>query len=291
MKRYCLFFICLFFLGCATKSDVDLLTQQIASISFEQQRVRREYKIEIENLKKDLKKQIQTSNFSVRSSQADIVSRVEVLRLNLARLEGEYDLLKKELNDNKNATMDLKTKISSIDNSINELRDDIDKLKLLLGVSRSKGVNNSKVNSLVHNKKSKTKVVSKAKQGIEISPLKLYSQALLNFRNKNYYISSHLFSVFIKKFPRHKLTPNAFFWRGECFYRLKQYAKAILNYQKVLDKYPASNKYRPALLKEGISFFKIGKKKAGKILLEDLIKDFPSSKEAKTAKSFLKNNL
>ena len=68
------------------------------------------------------------------------------------------------------------------------------------------------------------------KEDYEISSDKLYNRALTNFKNKNYYTAAHLFSVFLEKFPRHKLASNAFFWKGECFFKLEQYAKAILNY-------------------------------------------------------------
>jgi tol-pal system protein YbgF len=84
------------------------------------------------------------------------------------------------------------------------------------------------------------------------------------------------------------LAANALFWRGESFYQAKDYGQAILSYQEVIDKHPKSNKIPGALLKQGVSFITLGKDKPGRLLLEDLVKRFPDSSEAKRAKDLLK---
>ena len=93
---------------------------------------------------------------------------------------------------------------------------------------------------------------------------------------------------FVKGFPKDPLVPNAIFWQGECFFQLQDYANAVLTYQKVIEEHSKSNKYRPALLKQGISFYKLKKDQAGKLVLEDLIKKYPDSAEAKRAQAYLK---
>jgi tol-pal system protein YbgF len=292
MKKISFLFILFLFIGCATQSDLDLIKRQLITLSKGQKEIRKEYKQEIDTLKNVFQKQLSSSNFSVRASQADIVSRIESLRLKIANIEGEYDHLTKEIFDERNSTAELYNKINSLQESVKKLEEEVVRLKSILGLSQDKSKKvNTKITKVKINKaKKEVKVKDKEnKQDYEISPRKLYERALLNFKNKNYYTAAHLFSLFIEKFSKHKLVPNALFWRGECFYRLKQYPKAILNYQEVLDKYPDSNKYPGALLKEGIAFYKIGKQKAGRILLEDLIKNFPHSNEANTARKFLKN--
>jgi TolA-binding protein len=84
--------------------------------------------------------------------------------------------------------------------------------------------------------------------------------------------------------------PNALFWQGECHYQMRDYARAILAYQKVIENYKKSNKYRPAMLKQGISFFKMDKKKPGRLVLQDLIDKHPQSAEARRAKTFLQTS-
>lgn len=118
----------------------------------------------------------------------------------------------------------------------------------------------------------------------------LYSQAMQAFRDRRYLEAQSIWSEFVKVFPKHDLTPNALFWQGECYYQLGDFAQAVLAYQEVISNYKNSNKYAPSLLKQGISFYKMGKKEPGKIVLEDLMNKFPDSAEAKRAQEFLKNN-
>ena len=93
---------------------------------------------------------------------------------------------------------------------------------------------------------------------------------------------------FEKIYPKHSLVANAVFWQGETNYQLKEYGPAVLAYQRVIDTYSKSDKYRSAMLKQGISFGKLGKKTAAKVRLEELIKKFPKSPEADRAKKALK---
>lgn len=116
----------------------------------------------------------------------------------------------------------------------------------------------------------------------------LYEKALENFYGKKYKPAQTLWAEFVKGFPKDPLVPNALFWQGECFFQMQDYANAVLTYQKVIEEHSKSNKYKAALLKQGISFFKLKKDQAGKLVLEDLIKKHPDSAEAKRAQAYLK---
>ncbi|MFZ2418258.1 MAG: tetratricopeptide repeat protein, partial [Smithellaceae bacterium] len=67
----------------------------------------------------------------------------------------------------------------------------------------------------------------------------------------------------------------------------KQYDKAILEYEKVTKKFPSSNKVPYALLKQGISFQNLGDKISAKLLLQQVIKDYPNTSQARIARSKL----
>lgn len=116
----------------------------------------------------------------------------------------------------------------------------------------------------------------------------LYQKALEAFYAMKYKQAQTTWAEFVKGFPKDPLVPNAIFWQGECFFQLQDYANAVLTYQKVIEEHSKSNKYRPALLKQGISFYKLKKDQAGKLVLEDLIKKYPDSAEAKRAQAYLK---
>ncbi len=117
----------------------------------------------------------------------------------------------------------------------------------------------------------------------------LYDRALAEFNRSNYQGAQSLWLEFSDKYKKHQLAPNALFWRGECFYQMRDYPNAILAYQEVIGKYPKSAKYPAALLKQGISFVIIGKKEAGRLVLTDVIKKYPNTPEAKRADEFLRS--
>lgn len=117
----------------------------------------------------------------------------------------------------------------------------------------------------------------------------LYQQALESFYAMKYKEAQATWGEFVKGFPKDPLVPNAIFWQGECFFQMQDYANAVLTYQKVIEEHKSSNKYTAALLKQGISFFKLKKDQAGKLVLEDLIKKHPKSAEAKRAQAYLKS--
>jgi len=123
----------------------------------------------------------------------------------------------------------------------------------------------------------------------ELSGQELYQQALENFYAMKYQQAQTMWAEFVKGFPNDPLVPNAIFWQGECFFQMQDYANAVLTYQKVIEDHSKSNKYTAALLKQGISFFKLKKDQAGKLVLEDLIKKHPQSAEAKRAQAYLKD--
>jgi TolA-binding protein len=66
------------------------------------------------------------------------------------------------------------------------------------------------------------------------------------------------------------------------------YEKAILEYQKVLEQYPDSNKTAAARLKQGYAFAELGEHANARLILNELITRYPDSREAGFAKEKLK---
>lgn len=117
----------------------------------------------------------------------------------------------------------------------------------------------------------------------------LYKSARASFEARNYRQGIALWDEFVTNFPDHKLAPNALFWQGECYFQMKDYARSALKYQVVIDKYKKSTKYPTSLLKQGIAFMRLGRVKAGRLLLQDVAKKFPKTAEGKRATAILKN--
>jgi tol-pal system protein YbgF len=116
----------------------------------------------------------------------------------------------------------------------------------------------------------------------------LYARAMQAFEQNDYPGARSGFEAFLAAYPDSSNADNAQFWIGETYYREKWYEKAILEYQKVIEKYPKGNKVAAALLKQGYSFFNIGDQANARLILKELIAKYPKSSEAEQAEKKLK---
>lgn len=69
--------------------------------------------------------------------------------------------------------------------------------------------------------------------------------------------------------------------RAESLYQAKQYKKAILEYNTLIEKFPKSKKIPQALLRISKSFDKLGMKSDAKVFAQELKEKYPQSIEAK----------
>ncbi len=116
---------------------------------------------------------------------------------------------------------------------------------------------------------------------------KPYLEAFDDFKSGRYDEARRKFQTFLKQFPDASLASGAQFWIGECYYMEGNIEKAILEYDKVIMNYPKGEMVPHALLKQGLSFLKIGDKTGARILLEKLSDDYPDTHQAELARATL----
>ena len=95
------------------------------------------------------------------------------------------------------------------------------------------------------------------------------------------------FQTFLLLYPNSDLADNAQFWIGESFYKQKEYERAILEYEKVIQKYSQGSKVPSALLKQGFAFYALDQIEEAEILFDRVIKEAPRSEQAEIAKKKL----
>lgn len=123
--------------------------------------------------------------------------------------------------------------------------------------------------------------------GEEPTAKSLYIGAKQAFDRGEFGAARKGFEAVIEKFPQSEHADNAQFWIGEIYYREKWYEKAILEYQKVIEKYPDGNKVPASLLKQGFSFLNLGDAANARLILKELVKKHPDSNEGKIARQKL----
>jgi tol-pal system protein YbgF len=118
----------------------------------------------------------------------------------------------------------------------------------------------------------------------------LYERALKEIRGEqNFAAGRELMQTFLKRYPADDLAVNAAYWVGETYYAEKNYEKAILQFEDIIQKYGEHPKVASAMLKQALAFDATGDKATAKLLFERVIERFPLSGEAGKAKQKLKN--
>jgi tol-pal system protein YbgF len=88
-------------------------------------------------------------------------------------------------------------------------------------------------------------------------PMDDFHKAYRAYSNKDFTVALEVFSRFIREHPGHKYADNAMYWRGECFFSQGKMLKAIGEYERLLRRYPRSEKTASTLYRIGFIYDKL----------------------------------
>ncbi len=115
----------------------------------------------------------------------------------------------------------------------------------------------------------------------------LYKQGLALYNAKEYQKALETFKIIMDNFPNGKYVDNAHYWSGECYYSEGNFLSAIDEYGVVIEKFPNSPKRPAALLKAGMAFQELKRKKEARAFYLRVINEYPKSEQAGIAKKKL----
>lgn len=207
---------------------------------------------------------------SMRKGQANTSADFAELRESIQELRGQIETLRKEVSRDVQKEDDYTTRLDHLAMKINFIEN-------FLEIGR-KDVSADASEDLSATTKDPGGKPDKAA---------MYAAAYAAFKAGNYTSARESFQAFLKTFPSGEYSDNAQFWIGECYFFEKKYEKAILEYEKVTKNFPSSNKVPYALLKQGLSFQNLGDKTSARLLLQQVIKDYPNTSQARIARSKL----
>lgn len=253
--------------GCVMPDRVNKLENRIASLEMENTRQARKDKSTVEQLNR-VEKAVRENSGKIKENNASIKSEMHNLKLQIRQLRGVI-----EESGHKLETLSekkLQEKEEKIDRLGRKIRDNDRKITALEEYMGFEPTASGKEKS------------PKEKEELE-TPEALYNMAKSYFDNQKFQQARKTFDKFLKKYPKSDKADNARFWIADTYYREQWHEKAILEYQKVIEEYSKGNKVQAALLKQGYSFLKLGENANAKLILNELIKKYPDSKEAKVA--------
>ena len=270
---YLLLLILVFLIaGCATSQDLKAVRSELNQ--------KMEEKIsavdtELSTLKKEQEKN-SSAVASMRKGQANSTADLGDLRESIQQLRGQLETLKKDMAQGTKRSDEFKDRLDSIALKVNFIEN-------FLEIGKKDSV--SDVNDKVI--KSSGNGVAEKEPGKKQNKETLYAAAYQTFKDSHYDKSRTEFKNFLAAYPNTEYAGNAQFWIGECYFFEKNYEQAILEYEKVAKNYPKGDKVPYALLKQGLSFLNLNDKTSAKLILQQVIKDFPNTTQARIARGKL----
>lgn len=215
----------------------------------------------------------------LRKNTTETGADIADIRSNIQQFRGQVDALRKDV-------AAIATRVNKKDEEYKEIRDKLNEaifkinfIENFLGIGKREDLQEGA------EKSEKGREIARGKQDKE----SVYASAYELFKDGKYDRAREMFQNFLKQYPDTEYSDNAQFWIAECYYFEKKYENAILEYEKVSKNYPDGDKVPYALLKQGITFMHLGDKVSARLILQRVIKDYPNTNQARTAKATLLN--
>ena len=294
--------LCLY--GCATSRDVQILDKDIQMLDSQLSQIQKEkdsIKKEMEAIRTELtafKKETETNHSSLQAenqkTRADLFLRLETLQSEMRTLSTgveEYkEFLKTPSREISRIKEDVEVRLRILEErgkTFEERNRSYDE-RLKEMEDRLKGLDAKLTSKLTDMEKSTpAKEPPVEPKGPSTTAGNLYKDAYETFQKGDLDGGRRKFEAFLKQYPNMELSDNAQFWIGETYFLKKDFEKAILEYEKVIVKYPEGDKVSSALLKQGLAFWELGDKTHARNLLKRVIDRFPQTEQAEIAKKKL----
>nr|CAI78609.1 hypothetical protein [uncultured delta proteobacterium] len=236
--------------SCATRQDVIYLNKQINNL-----------KNRIDQLTLEQNKKLDSTLLPLMEFQSNITPMIESMEADIRLLRGD---------------------IESLDHRSNEIEKNIKTFEIKK-IKNTDEINIDDTNIITTNNDHKPIMNFKK------FPEDKYAEAKELYDKGLYKESKKAFEDFMGYYPEDKLTGNSQFWIAEIYFKEGDYKKSIFEYQKLMDNFKGHPKVPSAYLKQGLAYYKIDDSFTGKLILEKLIKLFPGTEQANTAKNKLKD--
>jgi len=207
----------------------------------------------------------------------------------MLQMQSQMDDLNNNLNNMQKNQADLALKIDHLSTDLNVFSENIKDLstamdRLSLRLDDLDTMMNKRVNAIGASIKKQQEEVETA-----LLPAKLYNDAYNAFLNNNFDAAVTGFKAYLARFPSGDMAESSYFHLGESLYLREKWQDAALSYAVVLDKYPKSPRIPSVRLKYAMSILKFPEDKKPEALnyLESIVRDYPKSPEARTAKDYI----
>jgi len=219
---------------------------------------------------KDLSIKVGERIDTLSKAQFELVSQIQALREENARLRGQVETLNYELESAKKRQQDF---YIDLDGRLRKLE--------TVPVPAAEAKPSEEANPA-------TADSGKKPVGDPAAESREYEAALNLFKANKIKEAAVAFDAFTKTHPDSTLTPNAQYWLGNAHYSLRDCKKAIDAHRVVVGKWPQHPKAPDSLINIATCQQELGDAKGAKSTFETVLSKYPDSSAAATAKQRLK---
>ena len=243
------------------------------------------------------------SDLALRTRLADLGAALEQLRTDISLLQGRLESMQdagsKSANEQLKVRQDIEIRIATLDETVRGLQAKIEDLKSVaahpgptpvattLVLATPSATPTVAATGAVPRPTTVAVVTAAPTPAGKESDQQMYQRGAEALDGRRYADARAAWAELLNKHPKSDYADNARYWIGESYYAEKDFASAILEFDKVVRDYPGGDKVAAALLKQGLAFLEIGEKEGGVATLQDVVKKYPKSEEAKKAKERL----
>jgi tol-pal system protein YbgF len=114
-----------------------------------------------------------------------------------------------------------------------------------------------------------------------------YNGAFAKFEDQKYPEAVAAFESFVGRFREHSYADNAVYWIGESFFRLKNFVRAVQEFERVWKEFPAGNKVPEAMLRAGDCYVRLASPEKALSTFKKVISMYPQSVAAEKARAWI----
>ena len=243
-------------------------------------------RLRVEQLERSLSQRLDALEATVKSQAlADMLNEIQQIRSDIAKLNGQYEVLAYELEQAQKRQRDLYV---DLDNRVRKLE-----IPPAPPASAAPPANpeTSATTPPTASSGASPPPVALAAGRVTASDVgaeqKSYDAALDQFKSGDYVAAIVSFQNFAKTYPKSALAPSALYWAGNAQYAQKDFRAAIATQRQLLSAYPDSQKVPDALLNIASSQGELGDAAGSRRTLQEIIAKHPSSEAAAKARQRL----
>lgn len=204
-------------------------------------------------------------NAAMRRSLVEMLTEVESVRGEMARLRGQIEVDGKNINDLQRRQKDLATALGS-DKSSEQIKGLDERLRRLEPVKVS---------------------VDRKEFMAEPAEKREFDAALAILRTSDFKGAESSFSSFLQRYPDSGYKPSALFWLGNAQYANRDYKDAIVNFSTLVKVAPDHLRAPDALLSVANCQAELKDTAAQRQVLDQLVRSYPQTDAAQTARDRL----